>query len=64
MFRDLHQHAKFVSTVFYNQTQFIRTLWGHRKCSLRIKRVSVKRCLTLLSEVANDLSTNESLHEF
>ena len=61
MFRDLHQRAKFMSTVVYSQTQFIQTLW---ECSLRIKRVSVKRGLTVLSEVANDLSTNESLHEF
>ena len=53
MFRDLHQHAKFMSTVVYSQTQFIQTLW---ECSLRIKRVSVKRGLTVLSEVANDLS--------
>ena len=37
---------------------------GHRMCSLRIKRMSVKRGLTVLSEMANDLSTNESLHEF
>ena len=28
MFRDLHQHAKFMITVVYSQTQFIRTLRG------------------------------------
>ena len=33
-------------------------------CSLRIKRVFVKRGLIVLLEVANDLSTKESLHEF
>ena len=31
MFRDLYQHAKFMSTVVYSQTQFIRTLWGPYK---------------------------------
>ena len=28
MFRDVHQNAKFMSTVVYSQTQLILTLWG------------------------------------